>query len=672
MSGLVAKRLRFETPLEQEFARDQAELTTQSTRITLIIATTFYALYGIVDVVLTPEIAQRLLLIRLAGYLPMTIVGVGLTYLPNFWRHRAAITIATSAIAALSVSIMAVLSPSLPVKYSNISGIVAVFLVLYAFGRVPFGIASFAGWSVIAIYNAVLAISGQLSGELALATNPILVLSNVIGTFVSYSIEKAARGDFLRRRELAAERERVTRLNLSLERRVVERTNELSDAVRKLDYMARHDALTGLLHRRFLEEEINTQLHRTAGTGEKLALVMMDIDRFKEVNDTIGHNHADRAIQISADRLVRALRSGDRVFRQGGDTFVGVMPDARSPEHVMAIISEALDRMRRRMTIGGFAVELTMSVGVSIVPNDATEFGALLQSADRALYEAKSRGRNQTRFYDPELGAAVSKQARISQLLRTSLDNNEFRLVYQPKIRVMDRTVCGLEALLRWNSRVAGEVSPYSFMRAAEDIGMAHEIGNWVLRRALQEIKPLLDRLDPDFQLNVNMSATHFGLPGMAAGVEAALTESQFPARNLRLELTEGALLADLEHTSAAVTELRALEVSISIDDFGTGYSSLAYLSRLKVDELKIDRSFVSSLHESPQNDAITRSVVALGRALGIEVVAEGVERTDQYETLARYGCDIVQGFLFAAPVPRDCLDPNAQYFVADKRFGGS
>jgi diguanylate cyclase (GGDEF)-like protein/PAS domain S-box-containing protein len=434
--------------------------------------------------------------------------------------------------------------------------------------------------------------------------------------------------------------------------------NDITSVMRyqqELEHQSTHDALTGLPNRNLFHDRLEQAIAYAARYDHQLWVVVLDLDNFKLINDTLGHAVGDTLLQTVAGRLRGALRDSDTVARLGGDEFILLLPDqpgqadgTLSTRTVQAV----LDAVSAPMRLGAHDLALTCSMGVSVYPRDGENGPSLFKHADIALYRAKDSGRNQLQFYTAEMNARVTERTLIEGHLRNALLRDEFVLYFQPRIECATGRVAGLEALLRWRQPELGLVPPDRFIGVAEETGRIIEIGEWVLYEACRQAKAWQDEGLPKVPVAVNVSARQFRQAGFVQEVAGALAASGLAAEYLELELTESLMMQNVEGVVAAMRQLKQRGVRLSIDDFGTGYSSLSYLRRFPLDYLKIDRSFVRDmLHDAP-GSAIVRSMITLGHSLGCRIIAEGVETPDQFGYLAQQGCDEIQGYLCSRPVP--------------------
>ncbi|MGR7025625.1 EAL domain-containing protein [Geodermatophilus sp. URMC 62] len=444
-------------------------------------------------------------------------------------------------------------------------------------------------------------------------------------------------------------------------------------ADRALAHTALHDGLTGLANRTLFTDRVGQALLRTVRGGGSAAVVSVDLDGFKAVNDTLGHDAGDALLFEVAGRLRAAVRADDTVARLGGDEFAVLVEQVGGDDdQAVVTATRLLEVLAQPVELDEGTVTVTAAVGVAVGRGDVTS-GSLIADADLALQAARTGGRNRVELFDPGMRAAAQAARELEQELRGALAAGQFRLVYQPVIDLADRRVTGFEALLRWNSPRLGAVGPDRFVPAAESAGLIDEIGAWVLREACataaawRSAHPGAGAMT----MAVNVSAGQLTSPDLVGSIAAALAESGLPAGALVVEVTETALVGDPEHAAACLAALRALGVRLALDDFGTGYSSLAHLRQFTVDVLKIDRSFVSTMAEGEPMPAIVRGTIDLGRTLGLEVLAEGVEHEHQARLLAEGNCDSAQGYLFARPLERTDAEALLLEQAASRRAAG-
>jgi diguanylate cyclase (GGDEF)-like protein len=433
----------------------------------------------------------------------------------------------------------------------------------------------------------------------------------------------------------------------------VEDITERRQAEARIAHMAQHDALTGLPNRTLFRDRLAGALAR-AQRGESSAVLCLDLDRFKVVNDTLGHPVGDALLKQVAARLQAELRDTDTVARFGGDEFAVLQTTGQQPGSASALARRLIEVLGTPYEVSGHQVVIGASIGIALISADSADPDELLKDADLALYRAKADGRAAWRFFEPEMDAHMQARRLLEMDLRRALKAGEFELNYQPLVNLHTGKLAGFEALLRWRHPERGLVPPADFVPLAEEIGLIVPIGKWVLQTACAEAASWPKAL----KLAVNLSAAQFQVSAaLVQTVSDALSASGLAADQLELEITESIMLQDTEETLATLHRLRRLGVGISMDDFGTGYSSLSYLRLFPFTKLKIDRSFIQDLGETPGNcAAIVRAIISLSGSLGMVTTAEGVETTAQLNRLALEGCDQVQGYLFSKPVPASAL----------------
>jgi diguanylate cyclase (GGDEF)-like protein/PAS domain S-box-containing protein len=421
----------------------------------------------------------------------------------------------------------------------------------------------------------------------------------------------------------------------------------------RLHHQAHHDALTDLPNRTLLLDRLEQSLARAAREGRQVALFFLDLDRFKSINDSLGHSVGDLLLKETARRLRAALRASDTVARLGGDEFTIVLQDLEGdalPELTL-VARKIQDALSAPFLLQGYEVSVSASLGAAVYPRDGLSRDDLLRNADSAMYHAKARGRNNFQFYSRELNEAALERFRLEGGLRRAIERNQLSLLFQPQVAIGSGRTVGCEVLLRWKDDDLGAIPPGRFIPIAEDTGLIHSIGRWVLQAACARGRAWRAAGHPELRIAVNLSAHQFHHPQLIEDVRAILADTGLDPSALELEITEGVLLRDLERTTATLRGLSEMGLLLTIDDFGTGYSSLSYLKRFPIDRVKIDRSFVSDIGQDDDSSAIVWGIINLARGLSLEVTAEGVERPEQVEFLREYGCDAAQGFYFSRPL---------------------
>jgi diguanylate cyclase (GGDEF)-like protein len=418
-------------------------------------------------------------------------------------------------------------------------------------------------------------------------------------------------------------------------------------------YLATHDALTGLPNRLLFGERVSQAIARAERAKQGLAVLLLDLDRFKNVNDTLGHGAGDAVLKACAERVGRALRDSDLVARISGDEFAILVEPCLQPAAAIAVARKILNAIERPLIVQGQEIVLTGSVGISMFHEDGRDAETLLKHADIAMFRAKENGRNNYQFYSSQMNPHSLERLGLETALRRALERNEFFLHYQPKVDTRSGEITGVEALLRWKHADLGMISPAQFIPIAEETGLIEPIGAWVLKEACAQAARWQAQ-GLGVRVAVNLSARQFRNQRLARDVRKCLSDAALDPRLLELELTESMVMQNPEDTAAMLRELKAMGIVLSIDDFGTGYSSLAYLKRFPIDAVKIDRSFVKDIPGDAEDVAIVEAVLALAQSMRLKVVAEGVETEEQHKHLRKLGCDELQGYLISKPLPAD------------------
>jgi diguanylate cyclase (GGDEF)-like protein len=425
-----------------------------------------------------------------------------------------------------------------------------------------------------------------------------------------------------------------------------------SHAKKQLHQLALHDSQTRLPNRSLLEDRITQAIAAGERSGKRFALMFLDLDRFKTINDSLGHHYGDKLLQAVAERLQQAVRAEDTVARLGGDEFVVLLGAISDPAAAANIARKLLDTLAQPLAVEGQEQNISVSMGISMYPDDGTRLRELLSNADSAMYHAKKMGRGNFQFFAPEMQAAASQRLALERDLRRALEHGEFELHYQPKVDMASGEVHAMEALVRWRSPERGLVPPNEFIPVAEETGMIIPLGAWVLKEACRQNRAWQLSGLPSMRVAVNLSAYQFrqqNLPDFVAGL---LVETGLDASCLELEVTESVVMHNPAEAALTLERLHAQGIHISVDDFGTGYSSLSYLKQFRLDTLKIDRSFVRDISNDADDAAIVKSVIALAHSLRLRVIAEGVETGEQLDFLRLLGCDQYQGYLSSRPLP--------------------
>lgn len=457
----------------------------------------------------------------------------------------------------------------------------------------------------------------------------------------------------------------------SLEETVAQRTAEIKETNKRLElakqkaetaaaslaHQAFHDALTGLPNRTLLNDRLSVALAHAEREAQKLALLFLDLDDFKLINDTLGHEVGDELLCAVSAVLESCIRAEDTVARLGGDEFMILLTGIEDNEDAGLVARKVIDTLSQPLICSGHELHLAVSIGISIYPEDGTDGVDLMRAADASMYRAKATGRNLFKYYQTDIGAASCRRLALENHLRRAIERNEFSLHYQPQVTPGEQRIVGVEALIRWHNPELGMVMPDQFIPLAEDIGLISEIGEWVIREACNHGKRWHEMGFHDLQVAVNLSPRQFRKHHVEEVVTRVLSETGFPAACLELEITENLSMQNVQTTIVTLQVLQGMGVKLAIDDFGTGYSSLSYLTKFPIHTLKIDRSFVRDIPQSKEDAALAKAIIVMAQGLGLRVVAEGIETRQQLAFFRKNRCDVLQGYLFGKPLPVEALD---------------
>lgn len=537
-------------------------------------------------------------------------------------------------------------------------------------------------------------VAGVLAGSLLVAltltarlqhiiTAPLLRLSAIarrISTERNYSLRVQGGGkdelgtlihDFnIMLDEIQLRDEQLKEHKLDLEERVAQRTTELEQANRELsaakevaetvakrmEYHAHHDSLTGLPNRILLNDRLRTELSHSRRDQTMLALLFLDLDRFKIINDSLGHDTGDELLRAVSKRLKGCLRDGDTVARLGGDEFMVLLPRISSSADAGRIGNKIIEALIEPCNCGSHDLHITTSVGISIFPYDGTDAETLIKHADISMYRAKELGRNKVAYFTQEMNLGSRRRLAMETSLRRALEHGQLKVFYQPKIDLSRNRISGAEALLRWELPGSGFVSPHEFIPIAEESGLIAPIGEWVLRTAFAQLQDWHDAGFPELTIAVNLSSVQLARPGFENILESALIDTGINPSCAELEVTENVAMKNIESTTATLNKIKKMGVSISMDDFGTGYSSLSYLRKLPIDTVKLDKSFVRDIPDNKEDTLIALAIIGMTRNLGMSLVVEGIENIRQLNFFRQHDCNLLQGFLFSEPVPADAF----------------
>ena len=491
------------------------------------------------------------------------------------------------------------------------------------------------------------------------------VLSNhKISTGILRSNKNASRSKHLDSRPETGSNKTLDSSESELNEATLKKYTETRDKLREMAYF---DSLTSLPNRRLFTEQLDLLVKQARRTGQMLALMFIDLDNFKRINDTLGHSAGDSLLQEVALRLRRCVRESDVVTRStssslradvsrfGGDEFTLILTDLESHEATARVADRVISSVTRPINIDGKEISITTSIGIALAPENADDVAGLLKSADTAMYHAKQQGKDHYLFYDKEMDAVNVEKVILERDLREAITSEELRVVYQPQVDIFNGSITGAEALLRWDHRERGPISPSRFIPLAEDIGLISNIGEWSLKIIGEQLKKIKQEIDRPLNISINISQSQFNMR-LVEYLKEINKNNLIPLENLTLELTENILLESSETNLHLINSLKSMGVLLSIDDFGTGFSSLSYLTKLPLDQLKIDRSFVLNLFNEENSGNIINAIIAMTSSLNLELVCEGVENKLQCEFLGAKGAKLIQGYLFSEPISGDKL----------------
>lgn len=430
------------------------------------------------------------------------------------------------------------------------------------------------------------------------------------------------------------------------------RVNELNS---ELKYTSSHDMLTGLPNRIYLHEQIQNIKKFSETNNKKFALIFLDLDHFKNINDTLGHDIGDALLKTVANILIASLPKESLIARIGGDEFILVISNFEDPSEILPTINTLLQEFRNELFIKGYSLRLSASMGISIYPNDSTNIKELMKYSDIAMYKAKSDGRDNFSFFTKSLNNKIHQEVDLINDMQRAYYDNEFELYYQAKVDVKTQKIIGAEALIRWNHKTRGMIGPNIFIPLAESTGFILSLGKFVIQQSIKDIKELNLLGFKNLKISINVSTRQFQNADLYTDLKDEIQLKQIDSKQLGIEITESIMMQHVSKTIATLQSIKDLGISIYIDDFGTGYSSLAYLKSFPIDTLKIDKTFVDDIRENENNnEIILNTILAMGKSLGLKVIAEGVEHKYQFDYLKEKECDIIQGYYFAKPMKKE------------------
>lgn len=453
-----------------------------------------------------------------------------------------------------------------------------------------------------------------------------------------------------------------------LEEKVQARTLELTELTRQLEHQAYHDTLTGLANRVTFDDHLRLAIDQARRYSQRLAVLFLDLDRFKVINDTLGHAVGDKLLIEASRRLSGCIRNCDTLARLGGDEFAVLLTQTQHDTDAAEVARKLTEAIAAPILVDGYSLHVTASIGISLFPEDGGFAEAIVKNADTAMYRSKDRGRNQYTFFSAEMNSRAVRRLALENKLRQAIDQNALTIHYQPRRDTVSLAIVGVEALARWYDPEEGQISPAEFIPLAEECGLISMIDEWILEQACREMRPWCTASKPEIRLAVNLSPAQFIREDLFEVIAAILHKTGFPGDRLELEITESLFGPGNFDACTTLEQLRKLGIELSIDDFGTAYSSLSRLKQLPLQTLKVDKSFVQDLGHDPDDETLVKTIIAMAHNLNLQVVAEGVETKLQYDYVKRHGCDTVQGFLFGRPLPYAQLLPDLRGIYPQNR----
>jgi diguanylate cyclase (GGDEF)-like protein len=554
-------------------------------------------------------------------------------------------------IAVLSVAIVTIVAwwPGLNLRTAPVSLLFCAVMLSAGFGGIKAGALAIALSMLVFDYYFVPPI---YSLEIEASQLPRFFIFSLSVTFVgALTAAQRSTAQSLRRTRDGLEKavQQLKKSNTALQEEIAERKRAEEHA----DYLAHYDTLTGLPNRALLQDRMKQAIAYAHRNRTQVAILSLDIDHFKHINESLGHSIGDLLLQLIANRLQECLREGDSVARVGADEFVLILPLINSKDAV-SVAQKTLDTLNRNFLVEGHELHLTASIGISLYPDDGNDVESMMRTGYTAMNHAKEKGRNNYQFFTAALNVAAQRRLDLANHLRQAFVHGEFELYYQPQVNMESGTTFAAEALLRWKQPGNAPLSCGAFISTAEDTGLILPMGEWALRQACKQLKHWHDLGHRDLRIEVNLSPRQFSQQNLRNLVKRVLEETGLPAVALGLEITEGVLLQDSEDNMMTLKQLSGLGIQLSVDDFGTGYSSLAYLQRFPVHALKIDQSFVRGIGKNPNDTALVTAIIAMAHGLHLKVLAEGVETPEQVAFLLSRGCLAAQGFYYSEALPAD------------------
>lgn len=665
--------LKFSKPDEKIFFENTFSRQLKMVRFAFLFAMLLFATFGVLDYFLFPKEIKSLFTVRYIILMPVAFIASVITFTRFFRIIKDALTFSVVVFSGILVIVMNVLVVDHGVFNVHYAGLLLTFVFCYTFSKLQFIWASLAGGMLVILYNITFIWIHPIPIIDIFSANFILIALNVLGMIACYWIEYYTRMAYLTDEALRAEKEKIEAINFTLEEKIHDRTKALMQvnkslqeeiqirvmAEREKQYYASHDELTSLINRRVFSETIEQKISTHKNANKTFGIIYMDLDKFKEINDSIGHQTGDTVLTVISGRLKDFFGSNVIISRLGGDEFSLLIEDYALETDLIYTIEQLLETISKNIIIGAHKIAIHCSIGISFYPEHGQSSAQLIKHAEAAMSRAKSEGGNRLSIFNALLADEIDERLYLSNKLRMAAEQDQLFMVYQPKICAKSGLIVGVEALMRWDLPEIGLIPPDKFIPLAESTGLIHGIGEWMMDRVCKDLHALPEFVRRGLSVNINLSALEFSEKEIVNHFSKILKAHDMDASVFCIEITESTMMVDMDGTLKKLEAFKEMGAKIAIDDFGTGYSSLSYLSKLPIDELKIDRSFVQKIGQSIEDEHIIRTIVALAKNLNMRIVSEGVENEEQVMFLRHLAVDELQGYYFARPLKLEDLSTN-------------
>lgn len=672
--------LRFSKSDEKVFFEKTFTRQLKMVRFAFLFAMLLFVAFGVLDYFLFPKEVKSLFTVRYIILMPIAFIASVITFTRFFKGVKDALTFSIVVFSGALVIAMNVLVSKYGAFNVHYAGLLLTFVFCYTFSKLQFIWASVAGAILLLIYNITFIWIHPIPVIDIFSANFILIALNVLGMIACYWIEYYTRMAYLTDEALRNEKEKIEAINLTLEESIHERTKALMQVNKSLQeeiqirvmterekqYYASHDELTSLINRRVFSETIEQKINAHQTINKTFAIVYMDLDKFKEINDSIGHQTGDTVLTVISGRLKDFFGPDVIISRLGGDEFSILIDHYTMETDLVQSVEQLLETISKNIIIGAHKIAIHCSLGISFFPEHGQSSAQLIKHAEAAMTRAKTEGGNRIRIFNALLADEINERLYLSNKLRMAAELNQLFMLYQPKICAQSGLTVGVEALMRWELPEMGLIPPDKFIPIAESTGLIHGIGEWMIDRVCKDLHTLPQFIGKGLSVNINLSALEFSEKEIVNHFAKILEAHHMDASRFCIEITESTMMVDMDGTLKKLESFKNMGAKIAIDDFGTGYSSLSYLSKLPIDELKIDRSFIQKIGQSVEDEHIIRTIVALAKNLNMRVVSEGVENQEQVAFLRHLSVDELQGYFFARPLK---LENLATHIENEKAF---